>query len=274
MKRIKPSTIEEAKQLRDMLPEIKEKLEKCPDEDIDYNLYQYKLDYSDLPSKGKAYPENGKISYSSLSYGEVKYLSNSDLTEYEFYKFFFDKKIKTTFDKKLLTFFDFIFIVFIIRLSVFGDNEITMKYTCEKCGKENKNTIKLSELEFFDINVDLPIKFELNDEILEFYPLTIGDYLFLEKSSFKDDEDAKMALMMKNKTFNEAYKIIKEKMSGQLVNALETIDTILYHGVKNLKFTCKECGFLAEFPFYDIYGHVVLQDTIKRFIRDRIHITI
>jgi len=281
MKRIKPTTSSEADLLSEILPEIKEKLDKYKslEENIDIDIYDYKISLDNLPSKGKSYPKNSIISYSPLTYGEVKYLSNSDLTELDFYKFYLNKKIKTSFNKNDLTFFDFVFIIFIIRLSVFGDNEITINYECEKCGIKNKERINLSEIDFFDISVNIPVEYELNDEKLEFYPLTIGDYIYLETSKFKGTEDyenAKIAKQIKNKEFNEALKIVKEKLNGVNVNILETMDTILYHGPKKLKFVCKKegCGNIAEFPFYDIYGYAVLSDTSKKFFRDRINITI
>jgi len=250
------------------------------------------LDLESLPSGGNAYPKNSEVYFSPLTFGEMKYLSVSRLSDSSIIDFFLTK-VFTSFPKSNLTYFDFYYIITLVKLATFGELEFTMNFECVACGAVNKAPFSLNDLVFDDITTELPIVVDLDvpykssetDLILskiEFSPITIGRYQSMLKSGKENDLDLYMANCITQGTEEERIQIIKEVFNGVGINLLETIDVVLYHGVQNLNFSCRKihtdangveevCGRLHDIPFLDIIRFISTTDSTKDSLRKRIH---
>lgn len=245
-----------------------------------------------LPSGGHSYPENSEVYFSPLTFGEMKYLSVSKLSDVESINFFLGK-IHTSFPTEDLTYFDFYYITTLVKLATFGELEFTMNFECSSCGAVNKAPFSINDLIFDDITVDLPIIVDLDEPFkssssdlvlpkVEFIPISAGRYREMVRRGKSDDLDLYMANCIKDGTEEDRLEIIKEVMNGVNINLLETIDVALFHGVQDLHFSCKNnisdvkdvkevCGRLHDIPFPDIIGYISTTDRTKDALRKRIH---
>lgn len=245
-----------------------------------------------LPSGGHSYDENSEIFFSPLTFGEMKYLGVSTLTDVESVNFFLGK-IHTSFPKEDLTYFDFYYISTLIKLATFGELEFTMNFECAACNSVNKAPFSINDLIFDDITVDLPIVVDLDTPFksssstleladIKFIPISIGRYKEMVKQGERADLDLYMANCIQEGTEEDRLEIIKEVMNGVNINLLETIDVALFHGVQDLQFGCRKeltdaqgvkevCGRLHDIPFPDIIEYVGSTDRTKDSLRKRIH---
>jgi hypothetical protein len=233
-----------------------------------------------LPSQGKLYGDNPTVYFSPLSFGEMKFLSGSTLSDKESVEFFLNK-IQTSFNKELLTYFDFYYITVLIKLSTYGEATFKVNYKCPNCKNVVSNSFNTADLNFEEIRCDLPaVITSRNGNKYSFSPMTVYNYLDLIKSGKTTDQDWYMAKQMIDVEPEEAYKIIREELNGIDIKILETLDVMFYHGVENLKLKCTNkvdgdsseevCGFISEMPFQSITNYINSIDSIKESIRDRI----
>lgn len=247
-----------------------------------------------LPSGGKSYDSNAEIYFSPLTFGEMKFLSVSTMTDVETINFFLTK-IHTTFPTEELTYFDFYYITTMVKLATFGELEYTMSFECSGCGALQKAPFTIEDLIFEDIRVPLPIIVDLNEPFkssssdyeasnIKFMPITIGGFRKMIQAGKREDLDLYMANCIQGGSEADRLEIIKEVMNGVSVNLLETIDVSLFHGVQNLHFNCKNrintteekgsgevCGRLHDIPFQDIIEYIGSTDRTKDSLRERIH---
>ena len=247
----------------------------------------------DLPSGGKNYPEKSAIYYTPFSFGEMKYLSGSSLSDVENIDFFMGK-IQCTFPKEDLTYYDFYFISIMIKMATFGEVEYNMNFECGTCGHLNTIPFKSTDLDFDEIRVTQPIIMDLktpynNTETGEkrlnvlFVPISIGRYKKMLKDDKIDDYDIHMANCIKDGSEEERIELIKEYMVGTDINLLETIDVSLYHGVKDMEMKCQNkissedsddeevCGRVYAIPFHNLSEHISSTDECKESLGQRIH---
>ena len=250
---------------------------------------------TDLPSKGLIYPENAEIYITPFSFGEMKYLSGSNLSDAESINFFLTK-IQTTFPKEDLSYYDFYFLTVLIKMSTFGEVEYVMTFACQECGYINKNPFKSSDLEFYDLRVPFPVTIDLKtpykstESTLElrkvsFLPVSIGRYKKMLIDGTTDDYDVYIANCIVQGTETERLELVTDYLNGTDVNLLETVDAVLYHGVKDIKMKCKNkilpdggelgdeevCGHKVDIPFHDLPEIISSTDECKESIGKRIH---
>jgi len=236
---------------------------------------------NELPSGGEMYGKGSEVFFTPLSFGEMKYLSGSTLSNVESMNFFLNK-IQANFDKTTLTYFDFYYITILIKLSTFGESNFNITYECPNCKKDSRVTINTGELVFEEIRVPLPAKLtSKKGNEYKFSPMTVGNYLELVRKDLQEDQDAYMASQMVDVDFKTALNIIKNELNGLDVNLLETIDVMFYHGVDDLQLKCKNkidnngveevCGFISTMPFQSITRFVSTDDTNKESFRNRIN---
>lgn len=245
-----------------------------------------------LPSGGSLYPENSRIYYSPLTFGEMKFLSGSSLGDKESIEFFLNK-VQSTFPKEDLTYFDFYYLTILIKMSTFGENDYSIMFECNKCENMNTVTYKQSDLDFDEIHVEMPVSVDVPGKpSASFSPLTIGNYLKMVKRGLENDYDVYMAYCAQGISYQEAFDMIKEDFSGVNVNILETIDASFYHGVKDIHVKCEHtetvgteefdeegeeitreevCGVMHTIPFFSLPEFSVTSDITKESLRDRIH---
>ncbi len=252
---------------------------------------------NELPSGGSIYPKEAEIYITPFSFGEMKYLSGSILSDPENIEFFLNK-IQTSFPKENLTYYDFYFLTVLIKMSTFGEIEYTMTFECQTCGHVNKVPFKSSDLEFYDIKVPFPVTIDLKSpyistetgqELLKvsFVPVSIGRYKTMLEQGTAEDYDVYIANCIVEGTEEERLDLVKNYLNGADVNLLETIDTVLFHGVKDIKMKCKNkilpegaeasegneevCGREYDLPFLDIPEHISTTDECQESLGQRIH---
>ncbi len=297
-KRLRPITYAEALHAKELAEKNDTNIiDDPPKEEISHiksSINSVKIEL--LPSGGQDYPENSEIYFTPFSFGEMKFLSGSSLSDPESINFFLSK-IQTSFPKEDLTYYDFYFITIMIKMASFGEIEYKMNFECLNCGHHNKIPFNISDLEFDEIRVPLPITIDLlspftaseSGEILEkitFTPISIGRYKKMITDGTTEDYDVYMSNCIKDGSEEDRLKIIKEYLNGTDVNLLETIDVTLYHGVKDIKMTCKNkipkdannadageevCGRSYDIPFQSITEYISSTDKLKESLGKRIH---
>jgi len=239
------------------------------------------VEVKNLPSGGVLYGNTPEIFFTPLSFGEMKFLSGSSLSDKESIQFFLNK-IQCNFDKYILTYFDFYYITVLIKLSTFGETSFKISYKCPKCNNKMTKDISTSGLNFEEIRVDIPVEItSKNGKTYTFSPITIGSYLNLLDKGLQNDKDAYMASQITSIDFEQALDSIKNDLNGTDVQLLETIDIMFYHGVEDIQIICKNkvkkgdseevCGFLTKIPFFSISEYASSIDSVKELVRNRIH---
>lgn len=239
---------------------------------------------NELPSGGKPYNKTFEIGFAPLTFGDVKYLSGSELTEAQSIDFFLSK-IHTNGDKGEITFYDFFFIVILIKLSTFGENNYNINFECNKCGHVIKRLISNEDMEFDALEIELPISIKLDGEEngpkIDLSPMTISNYRDLVEQGLKDDYDEFIARQITNVSYEEAIVIIKEQMNGVYANLLDSVDVLFYHGTKNYEIVCdglteseEVCGANYAIPFRDFPKIASTTDELKEHLRHRINISL
>lgn len=303
--RVRPVTYAEAQAAKEIAREMDTQViepKPEPKEIEQGNITLNGIALNELPSGGKAYPDNAKVYYNPLTFGDMKFLSGSNLGVTESMDFFL-KHIQTNFDKNDITYFDFYYIVVMIKISTYGTSDYNINFKCSKCNNNIKKEFSVTDLEFEDLKVPLPatIKREKvlepeEPEYIHFKPLTIGKYRQLLDSGLSGDYDAYMAAQCSNVEMDKALEIIKEELSGINVNMLESIDELFFHGVRDIEVVCQHrfepedfnrddikegdfidkstwevCGAPHALPFQSLAGYVSATAKVQESIRDRIN---
>lgn len=215
--------------------------------EVENNIIQSqlpKIEVTDLPSKFKPY-EDKKISFTPYTFGEVNRLNQSKLSHDSKIREIL-KGIKCNFDPLDLTFADFLYINLLRKMSTFGEKKFNVVVECPNCGKENKVTISETDLEFDEIEVDLPITATLsNNQELVFSPLTVGNFLELLEKGLEKDLCAGLAIQVVNVAYEDAFSIV-DKSFGDDSLILEEVDKILYHGLKSIHTKCVNCNTMID----------------------------
>jgi len=205
-----------------------------------------------LPSKGLSYPEGHKVSYRPYVFGEVKKVSGSRTTFEELARTILEG-IQTTFPIGDLTFYDFLYVSLLRKLSTIGDSTIIATHVCPNRACQVSNSYEISvgpekcEVDFWDVDYDdLPVSVDLKlgDEgytTYEFMPLTILDYLRLERMNLHKDSVAKLAMQCVNFPFEEVRPKLY-RAYGEESQILTQLEDILHHGVKPINVKCPSCG--------------------------------
>jgi len=212
-------------------------------------LPEISISVDHLPSKGKPYPEDAKISYKTYSFGEVKNASVSNLDIGKSIRIALSGII-TNFDKDLLTVMDTLYIGILRKVSSFNGVEFSVPFKCESCsvvssGNFNHSDIAISDLP--DEITELPISFQLDDEHeLQFSPMNVKTLLEIEDGKYKKyckgekiDKLTALALCCVNLKFEEAHHLIGNVYDPDIAEDLEYIDELMVHGVEPLEITCK-----------------------------------
>ena len=248
-KRLRPVTYAESIVAKEYAEKIEQKVQPKPQEIAKTGTSLNSVKIDNLPSGGQTYPENAEIYFTPLSFGEMKFLSGSSLSDPENITFFL-KKMQATFPVEDLTYYDFYFLSVMIKIATFGEIEYNMTFECIECGHVNKIPFNITDLAFDEIRVPLPIKVDLKEPYKDtetdterseviFAPITIGRYKKMLVEGTSEDYDIYMSNCIKDGSEPERLTLIKEYLNGISVSLLETIDVSLYHGVQDLKMKCE-----------------------------------
>ncbi len=281
-KRVRPTTYAEAIEAKKFAHKISEEpIVETKHEIVHDRTTLNGVQVKELPSGGTLYGKGAEIFFTPLSFGDMKFLAGSTLTNKESLIFFLSK-IQTSFDKMDLTYFDFHYITVLIKLSTFGESNFKIMFECPKCKKDSESSFNTGDLVFEDLKVELPAivtsKFG-ND--YKFSPMKVGKYLDIIERDLISDKDVYMANQMIDKKFDEALYIIQNELNGMDVHLIESVDVMFYHGVEDLILKCSNkikgdndveevCGYSSAMPFFSLPNFVSPVDTNKKSFGDRI----
>ena len=191
-----------------------------------------------LPSAFKPYSKNSTIKYNPYTFGEIKKYSDSRMSSRDRIDFILSG-IYTSFDKYKLTHSDFLWLALLRKLATFGVNRFTIMYNCPGCNKPSSITFNDDDIAFDDLEIPkLPIILTLSSgQELHFSPITLHDYFEIENNL--DDFIFIMASQVRNIDKKKAYDIISNIKDPNDMTNINTIDNMLYHGIKSLKCKCK-----------------------------------
>lgn len=209
------------------------------------------FDITELPSGGKVYPEDWKISITPYSFGDILNLSRAMETGINA----LDKIIagvKCNFDKELLLPADVIYLGIYRKLVSTKHSKIEFKVECPACMKENKKVVELQELQFKEVKVpEFPIVAELETGTLEFVPINLKNYKIVAKK-YNADPAWTLAHCVQNMEPAAARDII--------VNAIDLDKEILDEVTELMDFGLKPIEFECQDEFCDQMISVQLED--------------
>ena len=204
-----------------------------------------------LPSGGLAYPENFKIHYRPYVFGEVEKVSASKISYGELSRIIL-AGIRTSFPVGDLTYYDFLYLALLRKLSTIGEDSVRATQDCPQCGAPSTYEVHVgaqdSEVEFLPVRYKkLPLladfQFAGDDapRAYRFRPITIRQYLELERRGVHTDSLSKLAIQCDTVPFAEARSKFF-RAQGQDSQVLSLIKDALFHGVKPINVTCGGCG--------------------------------
>jgi len=198
------------------------------------------LSKADIPSQGIPYPHI-QVTVRTYSFGDILNFNESKLTGTDIIDFL-ARGIESNVPIDDLSYDDFMYISLLRKLSSMPGDQYKVKFNCKKCG--HTNTDLFSVVGFDDLKVpDWPIYVDLDEEgtdFVEFGVFTVGDFKLLLSEGKTTDKVANLASCIKNKTQEEAYKILDDA-TGDLSEAFQEINVMLYHSVSDVELDCQEC---------------------------------
>jgi hypothetical protein len=209
-----------------------------------------------LPSGGKCYPRNVKVSYRGYLFGEIQnFNASKNLSLADILKRTLDGIAVSGMAKESLTFPDVLYIGVLRKLSSVGTSEFSIKHICKKCGTVNERRFGYVDLSFNDMEFEgeaLELQLSNNKTFL-LSPLTVGDVLKLKsgyaskfrKEDLSGDRIANFSIMVRNAEFDEVYKELYNLTDIDDRDALLEIDKIFNHDLKPLEVVCSndKCKF-------------------------------
>lgn len=196
------------------------------------------FDIEQLPSGGISYPKGWKISITPYSFGDVLNLARAAETGIGALNKILDG-VKCSFDKDELLPADILYLGIYRKLVSTKHSKIEFTTECPACAKENKKISDLSELKFKEIEIPaLPIRAELSEGELEFYPLTYGSYKDVLKR-FNGDPTYMLAYSVKNMDTYKAREIILNAIDEDK-DILDQVADYLNFGLEPIEFECQD----------------------------------
>lgn len=214
----------------------------------------------EVPSKRKTYPVDATIAYLPYNVQDLEDMNNPEIPLFERYLVALDGMQTSGMTPLDLTFNDFLFICDARQLQALGtDVSFRYPYVCTSCNRTGVISFKLNQVEFNELECNLPIKVRFHsfpDEEFRFIPHTIGDTITLMKNDVywrrlgqeylvTDDGDRIVDDMAINASrcishpWETAYYMFLEASENPQDRAIfDQIDKLLDHGMKPLKFRC------------------------------------
>jgi len=216
----------------------------------DISIPWIEIDVASLPSRGLAYPSGSKLRYRTYTFGEVKSATISNLS--------IITSLETTLkgidtmgsplSKDDLTVPDAIYLGILRKVSTTRGTQYEVPYVCSGCGKETKAVFTENSVEFQDVDHEIlsfPIETEIQGKALKFSPLSVKNFLLLEKGRWnkdikggKPDRVSLHALMVTNMDFKEAYDLLYNLKDEDDISVIEEIDKLMIHDLSPIKTSC------------------------------------
>lgn len=214
-----------------------------------------------LPSKGIPYPKSAVIKYRPFSWGEVKEISQSKMSQKDQFDHIMKGITVEGMEKNDMTLGDAMYLAIYRKFSTVGNSKVTVQYMCRGCGKKSKGVIALQEVEADKMKAPaLPMAIDINKETLKFEPMRISDYFDiqdkLKENENLDTDFAFIASMCINGEFEEVYKKLYNITTQDEMEDIKQIDHYLNHGLKKVKSKCKNVLDKKEDESEVLCGHV------------------
>lgn len=198
-----------------------------------------------LPSQFKAYPPGAKVSYRPYTFNEIETMSSGEKTESERFMDILEGIHTEGMNPLELTMGDFICIAMYRKFKTMGTEEVQITFNVE--GLLRTHVMKVNELAFDDLNVELPIIMdtEIDGEAVEveFMPCTLRQhlaYLSIPEEVRKDIPQHHAWLALGSDQPLEEMLEFVANATGEVMQMLTAIDVALYHGIADLLIPVKE----------------------------------
>lgn len=227
----------------------------------------------DLPSKFKPYPKGKRIWYKSFTYGELEQWTNTTLSDEDKIHLGLQGIKTEDFDKLDLDLQDFYYLMMLRKLSTFNSPRFKLKFECPHCGENVESHPELIEINFNDLEEieELPVKIKMsNNDILEFKPVSVNDYIRFKRSNLADTRINRLALQIQNKTFEEAVEYIRDVSDIDDMEILDDLDILLNFGNQEIVVECKECSGPVTVPIQGVSALAEPFREQKRTLKDSI----
>lgn len=201
-----------------------------------------------IPSGFIPYPKGTKIYYQPCTMGELKKMSQDEISLDKKYEYILGGITVEGMDKMQLTVSDVLYLSMLRKLSIPGVDSVTITKRCKHCGEFILGKkVLLAEVEFEDLKTQLPLSVEIEGIKYSFSPLTIGAVLKLNESGEELTDSVLMANTCVAPSVEKALAMITRLNEVLPYNnpdlaVLNKIDTMLYHGVAPINLTCDHCG--------------------------------
>jgi hypothetical protein len=195
--------------------------------------------------------------------------NNSSLSHKDRYNLIISGIVTEGFKKEEIAYFDYLFLATLRKISTTSNSMFNIKYTCNECDHFNDQNKELSTINFSDLEIPaFPIFLPLNEDgtdCLELGILTVKSYFDLLGQNKLDDPIAVYSSTVRNKRFDESYKIISSARNETL-ELLEEVDQLTNFKVNTTKVKCTKCNNEEEKELGEI------QNLIYPFRRDTLSI--
>lgn len=191
---------------------------------------------TDLPSGFKGYPKGTQISFKPITLGELEALNSGDTVDFNRgVAMLLDSIHCTTMEAYDLYYWDVIYIGIKRKLLAFGNTKGTIRQRCPNCGNVVSKSFNIDEISFKELEApDLPMKLEVCGKKLEFYPISMKEFLLL---STEEGERGVFARMIRNMPFEEAFELVSNAY-GVDIKKLRFVDEKLNYGINPFIVEC------------------------------------
>ena len=210
----------------------KPKEEKMPEKSL--------IQVTELPSGFLPYPKGSKIYYAPLTLGELENLNSGTLNLGQALDNLINSIYVDKFDKLDLAYFDLVYIGVQRKLTALGDVRGTINGFCTACENKNEKEFTYTELEFEELKVSaLPIRYEYEEpKFLEFSLMTYRNWKKMgDLPEHEIDRLTALSHMVSNYEPSKAKEILS-KLSGDSINYINRIESLLDYGIKPFKLVC------------------------------------
>lgn len=209
------------------------------------------IEVTKLPSGFKPYPNGIKVFYKPYTFGEIKKLSQDELSMAKKYEYALSGVTVEGMDKYNLTVSDILYILLLRKLSIPGIDSVSVTKRCSHCDELILNKrVPLSEVEFDELKYEMPLSTEIEGKVYSFSPMTIGNMLELAKETDSPSEEQLLAYTCVSPGPKEALEMIKYVQDNMMyidetIHVLNAIDERMFHGVLPITVKCdnKDCEF-------------------------------
>ena len=214
-----------------------------------------------LPSQGIFYPSDFVAKVKPYTFGDVEYLSQSELTLQDTIKYILHGITTSPIQPDQLTFFDFLYLATIRKLLSFGTEKYSLPFICPNCRSSVEKTFTLEDIEFRDIQLSTykPLKIQYKDIQLSVDVLRLNRILSLPHRTSELSPLEVLALHITSMEFDQAKQFLKSLLQSEFEEFEQLVSSRFYHDIKPLPVRCSNCGFTAQ---VDIENEV---DLIKPF---------